>query len=598
MAKSDVLVRFKADTQNYDANVARARKQLDGFAKDNYTAGGAMKQMTSQVVASAAKFATFGAAISGALKVAKDAFFANEQQLDEWNATVKSAESVYKGFLNSINTGDISGFLSRIGQIAQAARDAYNAIDELETFNAFNQRNVARTHREMTEAVVDYREGTGSKESARAAADAYKKQLEERQRQEKNAYDATIKKIAQENGVSAADLQKVMSGSYGDYKALKETPLTGKRLSISGSSAFGGGMTTNTEYYAANERERLGQTLRMINDEGELDYLQRLGAQAEKTGDEIAQVDRQMARLLGTSKATGTSGGGGKGGGGKETLFSSTLEMPKDMGKIMPVENVTKSMAELERALSMYKDKLANATNILDANAAEAGIESVQKQISVQPLALRMGIDTESAIQLQDQVNSFIENLKSTIQPIPITLSGKGGKGLPKIGEETMDAWQKAAAAVNNVGSALQGLDDPSAKIAGIVGQAIANIALGFAQAAASPATGAAGVFGWIAAATAGLATMVATIASIKQATAGSYAEGGIVPGNNYNDGLTASVSSGELILNQAQQNTLASRLQESSSSAGGRATVSGEQIILAVNAYGRRTGRGELIRL
>jgi hypothetical protein len=28
------------------------------------------------------------------------------------------------------------------------------------------------------------------------------------------------------------------------------------------------------------------------------------------------------------------------------------------------------------------------------------------------------------------------------------------------------------------------------------------------------------------------------------------------------------------------------------------RATISGDQIILAVNAYGRRTGRGELIRV
>ena len=34
MANSDVLVRMKADTQNYDANIAKARKQLDAFKKD------------------------------------------------------------------------------------------------------------------------------------------------------------------------------------------------------------------------------------------------------------------------------------------------------------------------------------------------------------------------------------------------------------------------------------------------------------------------------------------------------------------------------------------------------------------------------------
>ena len=43
MANSDVLVRMKADTQNYDANIAKARKQLDAFKK-------APGDSTSQVV--------------------------------------------------------------------------------------------------------------------------------------------------------------------------------------------------------------------------------------------------------------------------------------------------------------------------------------------------------------------------------------------------------------------------------------------------------------------------------------------------------------------------------------------------------------------
>jgi len=60
-----------------------------------------------------------------------------------------------------------------------------------------------------------------------------------------------------------------------------------------------------------------------------------------------------------------------------------------------------------------------------------------------------------------------------------------------------------------------------------------------------------------------GLATMIATIAGIKQATAGSYAEGGLVPGSSFSgDNLTANVNSGELILNRAQQDRVASALQ------------------------------------
>jgi hypothetical protein len=117
---------------------------------------------------------------------------------------------------------------------------------------------------------------------------------------------------------------------------------------------------------------------------------------------------------------------------------------------------------------------------------------------------------------------------------------------------------------VNNVGSALQQLEDPAAKVSGIVMQAVANIALGFAQAAASPATGAAGVFGWIAAATAGVATMVSTIAAIKSATsAGNFAQGGVVGGNSYSgDNMIAHVNSGETILSVAQSNNVAAALQ------------------------------------
>ena len=43
MANKDFLFRAKADTRNYDANIAKARQQLDSFAKANLSTGGVMK---------------------------------------------------------------------------------------------------------------------------------------------------------------------------------------------------------------------------------------------------------------------------------------------------------------------------------------------------------------------------------------------------------------------------------------------------------------------------------------------------------------------------------------------------------------------------
>lgn len=61
-----MLVRMQADTQNYDANIAKARRQLDQFKKDNLSMGGMLKQVNSSLLATATHFASVTAAV-GAL---------------------------------------------------------------------------------------------------------------------------------------------------------------------------------------------------------------------------------------------------------------------------------------------------------------------------------------------------------------------------------------------------------------------------------------------------------------------------------------------------------------------------------------------------
>ena len=63
MAKSDVLVRMKADTSGYDANIAKARRQLDQFKQDNLTLGGVLNQSTKSIVIAATQYASFAAII-------------------------------------------------------------------------------------------------------------------------------------------------------------------------------------------------------------------------------------------------------------------------------------------------------------------------------------------------------------------------------------------------------------------------------------------------------------------------------------------------------------------------------------------------------
>ena len=263
------------------------------------------------------------------------------------------------------------------------------------------------------------------------------------------------------------------------------------------------------------------------------------------------------------------------------------------------------SMSAFEKLQQSVRIKLADQnfdvdqsslTNLLQFTI-QNGIDAVNPAMEALQEKMADGFDIPDSAweELTAQINEHLANLG--LDPIELDVKTGNVKAASEAAvsnaKDTASAWQNAVAAVNNVGSALQQIEDPAAKVAGIVMQAVANIALGFAQAVASPATGAAGVFGWIAAATAGLATMVSTIAAVKSATSGSYAEGGLIPGNSFSgDNLTANVNSGELILNRAQQGAIASQLQGAAQQTvmvEGR--ISGKDILLSANNTNRAAG-------
>jgi hypothetical protein len=566
--------------------IGESRSQLEGI-KQEMSGGlsGALDAVAGKFGLNVGQLTKFGgalAAASTAAKVAKDAFFNNEEQLDEWGRVVQSSQSLYEGFLNALNTGDIGGYLSNISNIVQAARDAYDALDALGTYNAFNQINVERTHTQMTQAIADFRSGEGTREQAKAAGEAYKNELRERQKMERDAYLAAVKDLAAKRGVNAGDLQKALSGSYGNYQQLKNTPLTGTAERYS-PGIMPGQAGTYTQYkVAANERERLGEALRHINDT-ELRSLQALGAQAQRTGNEIAQVDRTMSRFL-TNGRSSSSGGRTSSSGFKAESISSKYQ--QGMGI-----NQTESMASLRQQLSAAQQGYAGATNMIDAGAYQQQIKQLQEQIKAQPLALSMGISTDAAATLMDQINTLTDEME--INPIEITVTAKGVKGLDKDIDVLQKTTKNAGSAMSQLGSALQGLEDPSAKVAGIIMEAIGNVALAFSQAMLKPKD----PWSWIAFAVAGTATMISTIAAIHSAT--GYAEGGMIPGNSYSgDNQLARVNAGEIILNRAQQSNVAAALENPAQAAPANrpSFVRGQDIYLGLNNYLRASGRGQLI--
>lgn len=76
-----------------------------------------------------------------------------------------------------------------------------------------------------------------------------------------------------------------------------------------------------------------------------------------------------------------------------------------------------------------------------------------------------------------------------------------------------------------------------------------------------------------------------------------AFADGGIVRGQQYNDGIVARVSSGEMIINQADQKRLFNSIRQGNTGGGGmvRMTLRGEDLISAINNYGSRSGQGKV---
>jgi len=566
MAQS--LVKLTLESNQYEKGLRNAQKQLDDFTKGIGISAKAFSGMAVSV-----------AAVTGALKVAKDAFFANETQLDDWNRAIQSAEGVYKGFLNALNTGDISGFLTSIDTITEAAKAAYDALDNLSTFNAFNRVNLQRTRTGMTEAIAGFRLGETSKEDVKKAAEAYKKELIERQRLEQEAYSQKIREVAAQRGVPWGNLEQALSGDYGTYQQLKQVQPTGEKMVSYGAGMFGSG--SYIQKFAVTAEEKMGEALRALNDT-ELDALQSLGEQAQRTGEEIAQIDKQLSRVLNKKeKSTPKTGGGG---GRTKTTTAPTYAEDSIAAQSALVSDLRKKWSEAGEAVrNDLLVQLIAAEDKLKAMNNQAALFRENQQGKLQ------GGDIQTSglgnISISDQINEAAKGLQGDAL--------KAMQNLIKGGNDAQKSWTNAASAIGSVGSALAGINDPAAKIMGIVAEAVANIALGFAMATAKDSK--LGVFGWIAAIAGGLGTMMSTISAIHSAT--GYAEGGVVAGNTYSgDQIPAMLNAGEVVLNRAQTGALASQLQDGGGGNGRIVGVlRGEDIALVADRWGRRTGKGEL---
>lgn len=208
--------------------------------------------------------------------------------------------------------------------------------------------------------------------------------------------------------------------------------------------------------------------------------------------------------------------------------FSNIAEVDPDQAK------------QLDKLVAQYnlvydaRERLMQLMN--EGDASDSQIAAAQEALEeMGPLYDGILDKLNSFKDVDDAVGDSIKNMKKLQHTV-----GQVG-----------DAIQSCADLFSALGEA--GNDEGFA-VMGIVAKAVATVALSYAQALASCKTW----VDWLAFGVTGLATMISMISSIKQATEGGYANGGIVGGSSYSgDNLYARVNSGEMILNSRQQRNL-----------------------------------------
>lgn len=612
VAKSYNVLTKEQQQSDFGQALAQSMQTLKGRiseakAEINST-GGILGQLKDKFTINIDALKLFNVGLSaakGALDVAKDAFFASEATVDEWGRIIASSESLYQGFLNALNTGDISGYLNRMDEIVQAARAAYDELDRLGTLKTIQAPEIARQEAEnnrmrtmlMTGRYIAPANGpaapgmkTGDllspeqiRNIERHLQGGMQKIISLTQREVKQTGVAINKyydSLAKQNGMTMDEFRKGTSNwaefskRMNDYQ--KYLDFEQKHTSSVTMQSSAGAYTQQVRDNVANPYEyarkwgvfrvdKMGQN--SYNDL--VNLIKQQQQQASQMYSTMGQTYRTINRAEGITVKGLLNGGSGSSSGRNTT--EETLEQIN--------ANILEQWEDAIRKMSIN-------TNSLKAPEPSGPSEAWQAY-------------TQSQKESPDEMKNLTDALDALNKKEGITPTGsgqKGGKDTAWFGEISKE-FSQITGSVSGIFSGIEqlGIELP---------QGLKDV-LGGIQAVAGILT-----------AISSLITIITAIQSAKAVPViGTFlagggvirAAGGTLVGNSYSgdnlraigaDGQLYGLNAGEVVLNRAQTNAVASQLTDGG---GGGATkvvgvLKGEDLVLMADRYGRRRGLGELV--
>lgn len=284
---------------------------------------------------------------------------------------------------------------------------------------------------------------------------------------------------------------------------------------------------------------------------------------------------------------------------GKQKAFGADNLSEKSISTyISGVKSILSTTDIGSEVYESIKAQLADATGMQEVlqAAMDAGISGIELD-GIGSKMKEALLDGDISEGMFNDVLKQINKLREEADKDPIKINFETGnlEEVKKDSKGVEDATIAAASAVNQVAGALQNVEDPGIKAAAIVAEAIANIALGFAQASKAQDTVASG-WGWLVWLAAGAAALATTISTVHSLT--GFAGGGVVEGNSYSgDNQLVRVNAGETILTRAQSGVIADALEGSAMSNLKLETyVSGKRLRIVMNNDSMARGQGKLV--
>ena len=588
MAQS--LVKLTLESNQYERGLKQAQQSLKDFTS---AIGVNMKSLSGMALAAGA--------VTTAMKVAKDAFFQSESNIDEWGRTVEGAKGAYNIFLDTLNNGNWSNFFQNLQTAIKGGRDLYDVFDRLGSIKSNNAAAIAITQKEIAELRLAKQQGENVDAKLKSATE----RLAALQKQSVSAGMAAGSQSAFQtirngvNSIGGADINdatikyavdRIMKGGQGEfdkykrnYEILQQKGMVTRTQTINDSQ----GGTYERQYKvfdinALTKEQQKQYALAKSITEGETRIQQGIAAYAQAVSEGTASAREEFKgnryALQGAGGGSG-KGGSGVGGGSKPEL----TEMQQNQQTINTLTQEYVRISDNANAETVKRqEEIRKEIQLLEQR------NNLIKLYQEQAQGKLMGGDVQTTGLGSGSFWGSFKDMK--IEGLSEDQMEKVRKGMAKMNQTAKESKQSfglAANAAGALGSALAGIDDPGARAAGIVLQSIASIAMGFAAASASPAVTGTG-WGWLAFLGAGIAALATTISTIHQLT--GYAHGGIVKGNSYSGdniygGPDAMVNAGELVLSRSQQGNLASQLQGNglqNMNISGR--IKGTDIILSVD--------------